>query len=513
MPSVKATLLEKPRASDKQDSDTIKIGVCGFSVESSLFVSLFHGISFRFPHITFLPTTKLVQGKRTRNRRKKEQNKKKRRNLSHLSDICIIKFPAYKMTGMKGSTSSAVDIRSLHKEWDEASCPICMDHPHNAVLLLCSSHDKGCRSYICDTSYRHSNCLDRFKKMGADLSSGPTGPTISFVEASGSERPDLLEPLDLQEPLTHNFTSEANPIFGVPRARRNLVEIHEDSNFEVSNEGDSVGLWTVLEEHGREESNGYLEPQRMGTEPDSHAGIGPEESGGGSSWDLNLNLKCPLCRGIVRGIKIVKEAREYLDLKERTCSRESCSFSGNYRELRRHARRLHPTTRPADVDPSRQRAWRHLEHQREYGDIVSAIRAAMPGAIMLGDYVIDDGDRFPSEGNSSLGEGIGPWWTTFFLFHMTDPVDEPRSLSRSWRRHRRSSGTFSGHRHLWGDDLLGLQDDEEEWSVVAVISPPEPINLGAQEGTHLKEGTKPQQERGKQWLRRIVMGIYLCLKH
>lgn len=373
------------------------------------------------------------------------------------------------MTGMKGSTSSAVDIRSLHKEWDEASCPICMDHPHNAVLLLCSSHDKGCRSYICDTSYRHSNCLDRFKKMGADLSSGPTGPTISFVETSGSERPDLLEPLDLQEPLTHNFTSEANPIFGVPSARRNLVEIHEDSNFEVSNEGDSVGLWTVLEEHGREESNGYLEPQRIGTEPDSHAGIGPEESGGGSSWDLNLNLKCPLCRGIVRGIKIVKEAREYLDLKERTCSRESCSFSGNYRELRRHARRLHPTTRPADVDPSRQRAWRHLEHQREYGDIVSAIRAAMPGAIMLGDYVIDDGDRFPSEGNSSLGEGIGPWWTTFFLFHMTDPVDEPRSLSRSWRRHRRSSGTFSGHRHLWGDDLLGLQDDEEEWSVVGDV--------------------------------------------
>lgn len=374
------------------------------------------------------------------------------------------------MTDAKGSTSSAADICSLHKEWDEASCPICMDHPHNAVLLLCSSHDKGCRSYICDTSYRHSNCLDRFKKMGVDLSSGPSRPILSYVETSGSERPGL------QEPLPHNLTSES--IFRVPRARRNLVEIHEDSSFGVSNEGHSDRVLAMLEERGREELNRYLERQRIGTEPDSHAGNGHDESGGGNSWDLNLNLKCPLCRGAVRGIKIVKEAREYLDLKQRTCSRESCLFSGNYRELRRHARRVHPMTRPADVDPSRQRAWHHLEHQREYGDIVSAIRSAMPGAIMLGDYVVDDGDRFPDEGNSSLGEGIGSWWTTFFLFHMIDPtasVDEPRNLSRAWRRHRRSSGAFSGRRHIWGENLLGLQDDDEEWNLVGEVDDEAPI--------------------------------------
>ncbi|PKA63749.1 hypothetical protein AXF42_Ash017033 [Apostasia shenzhenica] len=39
-----------------------------------------------------------------------------------------------------------------------------MEAPHNGVLLLCSSHDKGCLPYMCDTSYNHSNCLDLFKK-------------------------------------------------------------------------------------------------------------------------------------------------------------------------------------------------------------------------------------------------------------------------------------------------------------------------------------------------------------
>ncbi|GER46082.1 hypothetical protein STAS_23078 [Striga asiatica] len=150
------------------------------------------------------------------------------------------------------SKSKSEPKSSMHnKEWDEASCPICMDHPHNAVLLICTSHDKGCRSYICDTSYRHSNCLDRFKK-----------PT--------DEKP---------------------------------------------------------------------------------------------------GLQCPLCRGPVLEWKVVEEARKYLNLKSRACSRESCSFSGNYRELRGHARRVHPGARPADVDPSRQRAWRRLEDQREYNDI------------------------------------------------------------------------------------------------------------------------------------------------
>lgn len=57
------------------------------------------------------------------------------------------------------------------KEWEEAQCPVCMEHPHNAILLLCSSHDKGCRPYMCDTSYRHSNCFDQFRKSFSEADS------------------------------------------------------------------------------------------------------------------------------------------------------------------------------------------------------------------------------------------------------------------------------------------------------------------------------------------------------
>ncbi|GAA0169100.1 hypothetical protein LIER_23654 [Lithospermum erythrorhizon] len=50
------------------------------------------------------------------------------------------------------------------KDWEDATCSVCMEYPHNAVLLLCSSHDKGCHPYMCGTSFRYSNCLDQYKK-------------------------------------------------------------------------------------------------------------------------------------------------------------------------------------------------------------------------------------------------------------------------------------------------------------------------------------------------------------
>ncbi|KAL8222723.1 hypothetical protein R6Q57_020122 [Mikania cordata] len=49
------------------------------------------------------------------------------------------------------------------KDWEDITCSVCMEYPHNAVLLLCSSHDKGCRPYMCGTSTRYSNCLDQYK--------------------------------------------------------------------------------------------------------------------------------------------------------------------------------------------------------------------------------------------------------------------------------------------------------------------------------------------------------------
>uniref|UniRef100_A0A2P2MDT5 Uncharacterized protein n=1 Tax=Rhizophora mucronata TaxID=61149 RepID=A0A2P2MDT5_RHIMU len=76
------------------------------------------------------------------------------------------------------------------KEWEEARCPVCMEHPHNAVLLVCSSHENGCRPYMCDTSYRHSNCLDKFRKAFAKSSSTtrPEGSMLTSTNLSTVSR-------------------------------------------------------------------------------------------------------------------------------------------------------------------------------------------------------------------------------------------------------------------------------------------------------------------------------------
>nr|CAD1843978.1 unnamed protein product [Ananas comosus var. bracteatus] len=299
-----------------------------------------------------------------------------------------------KMTDMINSNSKAAEFAALHKEWDETLCPICMDHPHNAVLLICASHDNGCRSYICDTSYRHSNCLDRFKKLKLNNRNSSSQSSSSLLQNSGDG--------------------------SLPTLTNNSVDTHEDHNHEANTLFSSLGLSGELEE------NSSNQITRRSS----------EVQGEGSICESNF-LKCPLCRGEVKGWMIISEARQYLDQKSRACSRESCAFSGNYRELRRHARRVHPTTRPAEVDPSRQRAWRRLEHQREYGDILSAIRSAMPGAIVFGDYIIENGDGGLSSNKTArrgkkLVSGLA------------------------------NSQTIRAAPPFMGENLLGLQDDDDD---------------------------------------------------
>ncbi|KAA8543466.1 hypothetical protein F0562_021039 [Nyssa sinensis] len=246
-----------------------------------------------------------------------------------------------------------------------------------------------------------------------------------------------------------------------------LTEANGNLNLNEVNNVASVRLPGGQGENGIHEADRHLEMQEgmleTGDSESLWGRVDLEENNTDSSSDLRLNLRCPLCRGTVLGWQVVEEARKYLNLKPRSCSRESCSFFGNYRELRQHARRVHPTARPADIDPSRLRAWRRIEHQREYGDLVTAIRSAMPGAIVLGDYVIENGDRLPGDRERGSGEVNGPWWTTFFLFQMIgsmEPVAEPRGgRSRAWTRHR--TGSFSGRRFLWGENLLGLQDEDD----------------------------------------------------
>lgn len=94
------------------------------------------------------------------------------------------------------NTSNMVEVQ-LNTNWEDVICPICLDFPHNGVLLQCSSYEKGCRPFVCDTDHFHSNCLDRFKSAHGMLSglqlpstSDPTSTQNSnLVNSEASDKP------------------------------------------------------------------------------------------------------------------------------------------------------------------------------------------------------------------------------------------------------------------------------------------------------------------------------------
>ncbi|KAG8652064.1 uncharacterized protein LOC110616482 [Manihot esculenta] len=118
------------------------------------------------------------------------------------------------------------------KEWEEARCPVCMEHPHNAVLLICASHEKGCRPYMCDTSYRHSNCLDQFCKSFTEASlTAPqpeeSGITTANLASVGSSEPMVNVEQSEEEPLsarTIPYEKEKQPILVCPLCRGQIKE-------------------------------------------------------------------------------------------------------------------------------------------------------------------------------------------------------------------------------------------------------------------------------------------------
>lgn len=174
--------------------------------------------------------------------------------------------------------SSPYPIDKYIKEWEEARCSVCMDHPHNCILLICSSYENGCRPYMCDTSYRHSNCFDQFCKA----------------------------------------------------SKETKTEVVRMTNRGVTNED---------------------------KEKDKP------------------KLRCPLCRGHVKKWVVEKEARRFLDSKLRSCSCETCDYSGTYSDLTKHARVKHPNARPSEADPKRKISWRRLERRRDLGDMISLMRS------------------------------------------------------------------------------------------------------------------------------------------
>ncbi|KAI5071858.1 hypothetical protein GOP47_0014109 [Adiantum capillus-veneris] len=369
----------------------------------------------------------------------------------------------------RGSDVIKAEKSAERKEWEDAVCPICLENPHNAVLLLCTSHDKGCRPFMCNTSYRHSNCLDQYRKAQASLKKLEVPRQES--EQHSHEAASSGEPLDLSIVDTNSFP-------GARRASRRPGNIHNHPLDPAAMSGTSddvlslhiTSMESVFATRRSRRHNPISSMQSAGIRL-SHQGIDSEDVSP-STQEPNVNehvtnaspskradvkdLLCPLCRGKVNSWLVIDGARKFLNGKSRSCSQETCTFSGNYEELRAHARCEHPTARPSEVDPARQRDWRRMERQRDMGDVLSSIRSAMPGAAVFGDYVIEDQGEMESEAIDLLGDE-GNWWRVLFLFQIFGPAASAardRSISSRLRGHQqRQRRTGTARLRQWGESF------------------------------------------------------------
>ncbi|KAI4335770.1 hypothetical protein L6164_014381 [Bauhinia variegata] len=289
-------------------------------------------------------------------------------------------YPSGSSHVRRSAHKSSLESEENIKEWEEARCAVCMEHPHNAVLLICSSHEKGCRPYMCDTSHRHSNCLDQFCKSFAEVS-----PSIPQVESQISTTSSSLVQ-----------TTEAN-----------VTDIQEERS-----EGSVVMHPSSCEDQ---------------TKP---------------------KLVCPLCRGQIKDWKVVEDARHFMNDKPRSCSSETCNFSGTYKDLRKHARLEHPLVRPSEVDPERQRNWRRLERQRDLGDLLSTLQSS------FGENRVDDG-FLPIDDGGLLA--------VFFLILQPASVSRGASGARLQMRIRRRSARHWGETYE-GESASSSRDNDNESS-------------------------------------------------
>lgn len=104
---------------------------------------------------------------------------------------------------------------------------------------------------------------------------------------------------------------------------------------------------------------------------------------------------------------------------------EGCSFSGAFKELRKHMKKDHPCAQPREVDPDVEQEWRRFEVEQDRNDVISTIRSTMPGATVFGDYVIERGaygsdsdeeeEEVEREEVGRIGAGIGRNLVNVFL--------------------------------------------------------------------------------------------------
>ncbi|PKI48519.1 uncharacterized protein LOC116210019 [Punica granatum] len=177
------------------------------------------------------------------------------------------------------------------REWEEAVCPICMEHPHNAVLLRCPSQEKGCRPYICNTGARHSDCLRQFYGVAFPSISvpvhrqapGTSGGTDSHKSCKGFavkcpfcrghiQGWEVIEPARKYMNLKpRSCSSKACEFSGTYAELRKHVRSEHPSVRPREVDPSSQQTWKTLEQE-REWSDllGFLEPLEGGEAVDEH---------------------------------------------------------------------------------------------------------------------------------------------------------------------------------------------------------------------------------------------------
>lgn len=135
--------------------------------------------------------------------------------------------PSYYQKATRAAKKNELKLTSEKKDWKHATCPICLERPHDAVLLLCSSHNKGCRPYMCGTNYHQSNCLEQFKN--AYVKEKPANE-VSIAVAAASKKPKDVElacPICRGEVKGWTVVEPARQFLN----RKKRTCIHEDCSF------------------------------------------------------------------------------------------------------------------------------------------------------------------------------------------------------------------------------------------------------------------------------------------
>ena len=170
---------------------------------------------------------------------------------------------------------------------------------------------------------------------------------------------------------------------------------------------------------------------------------------------------------------VMELAREHLNAKKRSCMQEDCTFLGTFKELRKHMRVDHPCAQPREVDPTLEQKWRRLERERERDDVISTIRSTMPGAMVFGDYVIEENhhgfdtdeedglNADAAERNGGFEVGLDSNFVNFFLLlHAFGPSGNeldrrPRQLTHAHAADENAVGV----RHT---SPVGLSDQDDD---------------------------------------------------